>query len=94
MKIKYNEEILNHFEQKNWWVCSFTPKIQLPDITLLNVALKVRFTDQTLREPFYNSWEERATNSEPDDNWPYITISIYPPYDDSNINNYQFILNY
>lgn len=35
---------LNDFHQTNWWVTSFTPSVQLPDINRLDVELNVRFT--------------------------------------------------
>lgn len=94
MTITYNEEVLNNLVQTNWWVCSFTPEHQLIDINLLEVFLKVKFTDPSLREPFFDKYEECLTTPDNTDNWPYITFKIFPPYDDSNINEYQFELDY
>ena len=90
MTITYNEEVLNNLVQTNWWVCSFTPEHQLIDINLLKVFLKVKFTDPTLREPFYDMY----CNYEDDFEWDEIRIITHPPYTDENINEYQFTVTY
>ncbi len=91
MTITYGGEELNHLVQKNWWVCSFTPEIQLPDIDLLKVDLKVRFTDPSLREPFYL---EYINNQNTEYKWDEINMICYPPYTDDNKNEYQFTVTY
>lgn len=62
MTVKYKylwlfERTLNHFEQENWWVCSFTPEVQLPNLNWLSVDLKVKFKDESLMIPFYKTKE-------------------------------------
>lgn len=65
MLIKYNELgfipiTLNDFHQTNWWVCSFTPAIQFPNVDWIDVDLDVRFTGSNyhkLMRPFYNGME-------------------------------------
>jgi len=65
------DHLTTDFEQTNWWVTSFTPRIQSADISLLEVNLKVAFVDNeihpNLMKPFYerglveqlyNDWEE------------------------------------
>lgn len=94
MTITYNEEVLNNLVQTNWWVCSFTPEYQLIDINLLKVFLKVKFTDPTLRESFYNTWKYYIDTDDKNDDWKHITITLSPPYNDDNINDYQFELDY
>ena len=94
MTITYEGNELNHLVQTNWWVCSFTPEYQLIDIDLLDIFLKVKFTDPTLREPFYNEWKKRLYSTDDKDNWSCINFVVHPPYDDSNINDYQFELDY
>jgi RHS repeat-associated protein len=63
MTVKYKtlglfEKTLNHFEQENWWVCSFTPEVQLPNLNWLSVDLKVKFKDESLMTPFYLKKED------------------------------------
>ncbi len=91
MTIKYDENILNNLVQTNWWVCSFTPEYQLIDIDLLDVFLKVRFTDPTLREPFYMQY---VANKNTQLEWEEIDIITMPPYTDDNVNEYQFTVDY
>lgn len=51
--------ITENFVQTNWWVTSFSPRIQSPDIEKLEVNLKVKFADHNryvysgLMESFY-----------------------------------------
>ena len=94
MTIIYQDRELTHLVQTNWWVCSFTPEEQLINIDDLRVSLKVKFTDPSLRDPFYNAWQQREQSETIEDNWDHISFSVEPPYDDSNINNYQFELDY
>ncbi len=92
MKITYQEEvILNDFVQTNWWVCSFTPSVQLVDIDQLDISLKVRFTDPTLRKPFYDEYKRQETLGSP---WEEINMLVEPPYTIDNQNEYQFTINY
>ena len=94
MTIIYDEEELNNLVQTNWWVCSFTPEKQLIDINDLEVVLKVRFADPSLREPFYDEWNYRNGFTENAGKWTEVTMITYPPYNDDNINDYQYEINY
>ena len=51
---------LNDFHQTNWWVCSFTPSIQFPNVDWIDVDLDVRFTGNNyhkLMKPFHAQWD-------------------------------------
>ena len=56
--------ITENFVQTNWWVTSFSPRVQSPNINYLNVNLKVKFADHNsyihsgLMESFYKYVEE------------------------------------
>ena len=78
MLIMYNELgfiplTLNDFHQTNWWVCSFTPSVQFPNVDWIDVDLDVRFTGSNyhkLMKPFYIAWEDGA----PDVNWDKVSM--------------------
>lgn len=61
MNVYYGtEQITFDFSQTNWWVCSFTPAIQFPNVDWIDVDLDVRFTGSNyhkLMRPFYNGME-------------------------------------
>ncbi|MBR4049327.1 MAG: DNRLRE domain-containing protein [Clostridia bacterium] len=83
MTVKYKtlglfEKTLNHFEQENWWVCSFTPKIQFPNINWLSVELKVKFNDDSLMTPFYDKWKKFDTSSDVNDDWDEVEMAPTP----------------
>ena len=64
---------LNDFHQTNWWVCSFTPSVQFPNVDWIDVDLDVRFTGSNyhkLMKPFYIAWEDGA----PDVNWDKVSM--------------------
>ncbi len=80
---------LNDFHQTNWWITSFTPSIQFPNIDLIHVNLKVRFTNYTvgsfnnykLMGPFYKEWKLHqnagADASEEEKDWSKIEMLGY-----------------
>ena len=51
---------LNNLTQRNWWVCSFTPFIQHPNVNWIDVKVKAKFVDkgiynaETLMRSFYD----------------------------------------
>lgn len=94
MTITYEGNELNHLVQTNWWVCSFTPEKQLIDISELDVFLKVKFTDPSLRDPFYSTWRYYEDTEYDKDNWSEIEIITQPPYNYTNIGEYQFTIDY
>lgn len=58
MNVTYKgKKITDNFAQTNWWITSFTPRKQNPDVNQLFVALKVSFVDigtnSNLMKPFY-----------------------------------------
>lgn len=69
---------LNNFHQTNWWVTSFTPGIQEPDIDRLDVDIDVRFVGSDyykFMRAFYNSWTELRTRDDFD--YKYATMLPY-----------------
>lgn len=83
MTVKYRylglfEDTLNVLKDDNWWVCSFTPKIQMPQIRWLSVALKVRFNNDYLMKPFYDEWKELENTSPLDDDWDEVEMAPTP----------------
>ena len=81
MVIKYNELgfiplTLNDFHQTNWWVCSFTPSIQFPNVDWIDVDLDVRFTGNNyykLMRPFFNEWERQVPLAD----WEEVSMLPY-----------------
>ncbi len=69
---------LNNFHQTNWWVTSFTPGIQEPDIDRLDVDIDVRFVGSDyykfMRE-FYNEWHTGISDTRLD--WQYASMLPY-----------------
>lgn len=51
-----NEQITTDFYQENWWVTSFTPKIQRPDLNQLNATYEVVFADTNM-DGNSNNWK-------------------------------------
>lgn len=90
---------INNFTDTNWWVCSFTPVIQFPNINWIDVVLKVSFGEKCnfLAEPFYETWESYQTNGLQGDEWNEIKeeTMIEPPYSNYNDTDfYQFEIHY
>ena len=54
--------------------------------------MDVKFTDPDLREPFYNEYIKREWSSDQTDDWDRIDFYVLPPYNNSNINDYQFLI--
>jgi hypothetical protein len=75
MNVTYDGKyITTNFEQTNWWVTSFTPRIQKPDKNKLFVHLKVNFAGKGNRTglwtPFYTKWDiEIKAGREKDLSW-------------------------
>lgn len=60
----FNEEpkhLTTDFKQTNWWVTSFSPKVQSPNINLLKVKIEAAFSEDnnpnTLMRDFYKEGE-------------------------------------
>ena len=69
---------LNNFHQTNWWVTSFTPGIQEPDIDRLDVDIDVRFVGSDyykLMRSFYEKWSEHRADDTLD--YKYATMLPY-----------------
>lgn len=69
---------LNNFHQTNWWVTSFTPGIQEPDIDRLDVDIDVRFVGSDyykFMRAFYEKWVLKKANEEFD--YHYATMLPY-----------------
>ena len=82
MKIQYKilgrfTRELNDFEQTNWWVCSFTPIYQMPNVDWIEVNLKVEFDDGKLMKPFYETYHERQ-NNDLMTSWDEVTMAPTP----------------
>ncbi len=82
------EQITTDFVQTNWWVTSFTPDIQSPDVNNLDVHLKVAFAGQgehsSLFVPFFTKWNPLIIAGSGDGlSWA-----------DSNDTTYEFYINY
>lgn len=83
MTIRYKylgfiEKTLNVLEDDNWWVCSFTPELQMPQIRWLNVDLRVRFNNDYLMAPFYNAWNEKTNDDVEENEWDEVTMAPTP----------------
>jgi hypothetical protein len=59
-----NMQILNSFEQTNWWITSFTPSIQFPDMDKLEVLIQAHFTNEDLYQPFENAWWQTVSQQQ------------------------------
>lgn len=69
---------LNNFHQTNWWVTSFTPGIQEPDIDRLDVDIDVRFVGSDyykFMRGFYNEWHTGISDTRLD--WQYASMLPY-----------------
>ena len=79
MQIKYREfglvsQTLNDFHQTNWWVCSFTPEVELPNANWIDVEFDVRFDGINyfeLMKPFYEKY--CLLNGNPDE-WTNVSV--------------------
>ncbi len=66
------EHLTTNFSQTNWWVTSFTPRIQRPVLSKLQVALEVNFAPSvsyqnsaaTLWNSFYSTWNLKVNTGE------------------------------
>lgn len=68
---------LNDFHQTNWWVTSFTPSVQLPDINRLDVELTVRFTGDNyypLMRAFVDGYNFVEKSEEEAENWLHVGL--------------------
>lgn len=72
MKIDYEGETISHIQQNNWWVCSFTPEVQLPNIDCLDVSLKVKFNNDSRWESFY---AKRDRNLNTTNEWTEVSLA-------------------
>lgn len=56
---------LNDFDQTNWWICSFTPAVQFPNVEWIDVEIKVTFADKRKSVAFTDTYvdENGTTNS-------------------------------
>jgi hypothetical protein len=81
MNVVYDGELITtNFAQTNWWVTSFTPRKQKPELNKLSVALKVEFAGQNssplgidhrnLMPPFYAEGLVQKNN---DADWKELT---------------------
>ena len=80
MTVKYKylgliEDTLNVLEDDNWWVCSFTPELQMPQIRWLSVDLKVKFNNDSLMAPFYNSWVNFENDNVEQNDWNEVKMA-------------------
>lgn len=83
MTVKYRylgllEDTLNVLEDDNWWVCSFTPELQMPQIRWLSVDLKVKFNNDSLIEPFYDKWCYLNGDESDENDWDEIKMAPTP----------------
>ena len=65
---------LNDFHQTNWWVTSFTPSVQLPNIEWLNVNLDVRFTGDNYYPLMRAFVDEYNSPHEPNSDWLFVSL--------------------
>ena len=72
-------QTFNDFHQTNWWVCSFTPEIQLPNANWIDVELDVRFDGINyfeLMKPFYDKYMYLENNQYENDDWTNVSVDV------------------
>ncbi len=77
MKVTYKNyglitTTLNDFTQTNWWICSFTPEVQLPNVNWIGVDLKIKFNNESRWKAFYN---QREDNRDTDNVWSEVSLA-------------------
>lgn len=58
------QHLTSNFEQTNWWVTSFTPSIQSPNVDNLHVNITFSFFENNIHNGLLSSFRNRYTNQE------------------------------
>ncbi len=90
MNVKLNDDYITYnFEQTNWWVTSFTPRKQSPNVDLLKVKLNVNFINTGKYNNLLSAFCSEARYQKSQGNWEYPLLII-----NENDENYPIEINY